>query len=639
MHRSLASIVCAAVALAACGSPLVLLDSGQSPSVVGVQEAWEITDDGRLRVAIIGDFGTGDSSSYAVRDLVLGWQPDFIITMGDNNYAPMTPEYMEQNVGALYGAFMGPGDANRFLACTGNHDWVFGEGLSVYTDYFDLPGNERYYAVHTPEVDLFCLSSDYQEPDGNGPTSVQAQWLRDELEISTAPWQLVYLHHAPQSSGSHGGTKIMDWPFAAWGVDFVWSGHEHDYERLYLDGVLYGVQGLGGTSPRSMYTPQRHSRFGWTSRHAATLAQLGPDVATFTTVSSSQEVVDIARVERGVPVDAIRTLVSRHASWSVQTSEPMASWAQPGFDASTWPVLSAPVSNRRGDYGYVDWGNQGVRPITRWFRTVFDVPEGATATNLSLELVARDGAVVWLNGVQVAQEAMPAGPIDAATLATEFTPIDERDNVSVFHVEPNLLQSGENVLAVEVHLAGPNSPSGSLEARLRTDVSTPLLPQRSTWSYAVGVVANDWNTPNFIDATWMTGKAPLGYDSPLVATFIPGGTALDRPAVSRFRARFEVADVDAIDALLLEGLRGEGAVVWLNGVEVWRSNVGQREVEQDGFTPVSLPAGWAEISMETLIDKSALVNGSNVLAVQVHIGDIFQDTMVFDMGLRAMDRW
>ena len=103
-------------------------------------------------------------------------------------------------------------------------------------------------------VHFFALDSDENEPDGVGSSSVQAAWLKRGLAGSTSNWNIVYFHHAPYSSGMHGSTTWMQWPFAAWGAQAVLTGHDHTYERLLVDGPV--VQG-GRIKVRSVGPDQR----------------------------------------------------------------------------------------------------------------------------------------------------------------------------------------------------------------------------------------------------------------------------------------------------------------------------------------------------------------------------------------------
>uniref|UniRef100_UPI0035B0930A metallophosphoesterase family protein n=1 Tax=Promineifilum sp. TaxID=2664178 RepID=UPI0035B0930A len=214
-----------------------------------------------LRFAVIGDYGNASADEARVAALVAGWNPDFVITTGDNNYPDGEASTIDAHIGQYYSAFIGNyqgeygagSPVNRFWPSLGNHDWhTMACGAagcrSAYLDYFTLPGNERYYAVDYGLVRLFALDSDPDEPDGVHADSAQARWLQGALAASDACFDVVYFHHPPYSSGKHGSTEHMRWPFAAWGADAVMAGHEHSYERVDVGGAPYFVNGLGGKS-------------------------------------------------------------------------------------------------------------------------------------------------------------------------------------------------------------------------------------------------------------------------------------------------------------------------------------------------------------------------------------------------------
>ncbi len=208
-----------------------------------------------VRFAVIGDYGVDSTSTVLVADLVKSWSPDFIITVGDNNYPDGSAETIDAHIGQQYHGYIAPyvgayGDGaavNRFFPALGNHDWLTA-GAQPYFAYFTLPGNERYYTFTVGSVQLFALDANYDEPDGISADSVQAAWLRDELAASTTTWQIVYGHIPPYSSGYHGSYDVMQWDFAEMGADAVLSGHDHTYERLLVDGIPYFVNGLGGVA-------------------------------------------------------------------------------------------------------------------------------------------------------------------------------------------------------------------------------------------------------------------------------------------------------------------------------------------------------------------------------------------------------
>lgn len=226
--------------------------------------------------AVIGDFGDDDDDAHAVADLVRRMGPDFIVTVGDNNYPDGDPDTWDLHVGKPYHRFLGdyrgrfgPGSAeNRFWPVPGNHDYHDGS-LGPYLDFFSLPGNERYYAKDYGLVHLFALSSDPREPDGNAADSAQAGWLRAGLAGSRACYDVVSLHHPPYSSGRHGSAPTLRWPFAAWGADVVIAGHSHHYERLEVDGFPYFVNGLGGRDRGDLQAPLPETRIRYASGFGA----------------------------------------------------------------------------------------------------------------------------------------------------------------------------------------------------------------------------------------------------------------------------------------------------------------------------------------------------------------------------------
>ncbi len=203
--------------------------------------------------AAIGDFGTGDQNEADVANLVLSWNPDFIITLGDNNYPVGAAEHMDAAVGQFFHSFIYPykgsfgegAETNRFFPSLGNHDLMTDNGQPYY-DYFTLPGNGRYYDFTWGAMHLFALDDIESEPDGVGVSSAQAEWLKAGLAASTATWNVVYMHYPPYSSGLHGSTDWARWPYKEWGADVVLAGHDHTYERLEEDGLTYFVNGLGG---------------------------------------------------------------------------------------------------------------------------------------------------------------------------------------------------------------------------------------------------------------------------------------------------------------------------------------------------------------------------------------------------------
>jgi hypothetical protein len=248
-----------------------------------------------VRVAVVGDFGVDNQAEADVAALVASWQPAAVVTTGDNNYPDGAAETLDANVGKYYHSFIYPYQGNygegasihRFFPVLGNHDWYTSAGSpplpQPYLDYFELPGNERYYEVVVGPIHFFMLDSDPHEPDGIEATSVQAEWLRARLQATQSPWRVVVLHHPPYSSSSrHGSTQPLQWPYAEWGATAVLAGHDHTYERIEREGILYLVNGLGGASLYPLGTPVEGSQRFFAEDHGALLVEATAQTITYT---------------------------------------------------------------------------------------------------------------------------------------------------------------------------------------------------------------------------------------------------------------------------------------------------------------------------------------------------------------------
>jgi len=224
---------------------------------------------GETVFAVIGDYGDDDDNTRAVANMIKSWNPDFILTTGDNDYSDGafkgTFVGLEAGVGQYFHEFIGnykgsegPGsDVNRFFPTPGDHDW--GDtcddptGLDDYLDYFTLPdqnsANERYYDYRQGDIHFFSVHGiEDCEPDGATADSAQAAWVRETAPASDAPFKIAHFHKPPYTSGARhiGEGEFMRWPWGEWGFDMVLSGDDHVYERIERDGLIYIINGLGG---------------------------------------------------------------------------------------------------------------------------------------------------------------------------------------------------------------------------------------------------------------------------------------------------------------------------------------------------------------------------------------------------------
>lgn len=262
------------------------------------------------RLAVIADYGTNNQAESDVADLVKGWSPDLILTVGDNNhngagYGDGDPHLIDLNIGQYFheyignyqGAYGAGSPANRFFPVLGNHDYSSTYLYKTHTDYFTLPpgqGNERYYDFVQGPVHFFMLNSETHEPDGISKTSTQAQWLQAAMAASTSAFNFVFLHDPPYtSSDRHPSNTTVQWPFKTWGADAVFAGHAHVYERLLEDGLTYFVAGVAGETLAGFVNPPiAGSQVRYGSDYGAMWVEADSAAATFKYYTRTGALVD-----------------------------------------------------------------------------------------------------------------------------------------------------------------------------------------------------------------------------------------------------------------------------------------------------------------------------------------------------------
>jgi predicted phosphodiesterase len=220
--------------------------------------------------AVIGDSGTGSREQYAIADRLAALDPHFVLHTGDVVYpdgqAAGYDPYFFQPYQAL--ARRAP-----IYPSLGNHDYHSQRG-QPYLDAFYLPrnnpaGTERYYSFDWGNAHFVALDFN------TGPDPEQLAWLKGDLASTDMPWKFVYYHQAIYSSGPHGDEgwveakrRLLTPIFEQYGVDVVFNGHDHDYERTQpINNVIYIVSGGGGASLYQV-NPQLFTAYAESAHHA-----------------------------------------------------------------------------------------------------------------------------------------------------------------------------------------------------------------------------------------------------------------------------------------------------------------------------------------------------------------------------------
>ena len=174
-------------------------------------------------------------------------------------------------------------------------------------------------------------------------------------------------------------------------------------------------------------------------------------------------------------------LVTRGSAWRYldDGSNQATAWRETGFDDGAWKMGAAQLGYGDGDektvVGY--GGDANAKYITTYFRHSFTVTHPDLYGELTLELLRDDGAVAYLNGVEIYRTNMPSGALDYRTLAADNSPDENKYFPVTFKASPALIRQGTNVLAVEVHQYSQWSSDAGFDASLSgVPVTTPTPP-------------------------------------------------------------------------------------------------------------------------------------------------------------------
>ncbi|HXG48041.1 MAG TPA: Ig-like domain-containing protein, partial [Methylomirabilota bacterium] len=182
-------------------------------------------------------------------------------------------------------------------------------------------------------------------------------------------------------------------------------------------------------------------------------------------LSATSSVVNITVTETG---SFTNVLISGGSVWRYldNGSDQGTAWSQPGFNDAAWASGPAQLGYGDGDEAtVVNGGTPGNRFITTYFRHTFNVANAASYTNLDLTILFDDGAVAYLNGVEIYRTPnMPGGVISFNTASGQGQENQVR-SANVNAALP-LLVNGANVLAVEVHQDAPTSSDISFDFAL-----------------------------------------------------------------------------------------------------------------------------------------------------------------------------
>jgi hypothetical protein len=167
-----------------------------------------------------------------------------------------------------------------------------------------------------------------------------------------------------------------------------------------------------------------------------------------------------------------------------------------------------------------------------------------------------------------------------------------------------------------------------------------LVATNSVWKYLDdgSNPGTAWRAANFNDSSWRSGPAELGYEDGDEATLVRFGTdAANKHITTYFRRAFNVPATNGITSLLLSLLRDDGAVVYLNGSEVFRSNMPETNIDYQTLATTIVGSPEESYYYYKTIAATNIKTGANIIAVEVHQSATNSSDLSFNLGLEAFD--
>jgi 3',5'-cyclic AMP phosphodiesterase CpdA len=272
-----------------------------------------------VRMAVIGDMGTGETAQYDVSRRMMEAHAifpfDFVIMLGDNIYGGNTTEDFARKFSIPYKLLLDAGV--KFYASLGNHD---NTNERFYAP-FNMNGS-TYYTFKKGNARFFVLNSNYMDPG-------QLAWLENELKrAGDGDWKICYFHHPLFSSGrKHGSSadlrQVLEPLFVKYHVDVVFAGHDHVYERVKpQNGIYYFTEGASGELRAGDLNRSAITAKGYDSDNTFMLVEFAGSQMNFQTISRTGQSVDSGVIERQVHSTTNSSMPAWSGLWAQLPGEP-----------------------------------------------------------------------------------------------------------------------------------------------------------------------------------------------------------------------------------------------------------------------------------------------------------------------------
>jgi hypothetical protein len=325
---------------------------------------------------------------------------------------------------------------------------------------------------------------------------------------------------------------------------------------------------------------------------------------------------------------------------------PPTNWKDTTFNDSAWMFKRGPLGYGLPVETNISFGNDSNNKyITTYFRSNFFMSNTANFDTLIFRVLRDDGAVVYINGVEAFRMNMPTGTITHTTLAS--TDVTGANETTYFEIRiPNTLVDGFNTIAVEVHQASASSPDKIFDISVGGQrvampiINFPVSPL-SEWYYLDDGSDQDtaWRYPSFFVNRWQYGPAILGYGDPSATTLSFGPNASQKYPCYYFVKRVNITSVAALsDSIIFSIMRDDGAVVYVNGQEVFRTNMPNTTITFQTWASGTVDGANERTYFDFYVHKSVFVDGVNTIAITVHQDRGNSSDITFEMAVKEDPR-
>ena len=298
--------------------------AGNLTAASGVESFRTFKTAGSLTFAVLGDSGSGSLGQYQIAQVLRDLSPDLVLHAGDIIYPGFVRGVTDTRCLSVYRPQM---KNVPFFFTLGNHDLAPGPG--AYLEAFYLPTNnvpievheqaetspEHYYSFDHGDAHFTVLFvpflSQYELKIGDP----QYRWFTNDLASSDRKWKFLLFHHPPRTSGPHGlddnnfnGVRDQADVFNAvfppavkYGVQLIFTGHDHDFERFApSNGVHSVVTGGGGIYLYSLAERQPGSAQFWGRQHCLKVTVRG-DALELQAIDKTGNVFDSMSIQQAPP--------------------------------------------------------------------------------------------------------------------------------------------------------------------------------------------------------------------------------------------------------------------------------------------------------------------------------------------------